>query len=130
MTAPDPDLPRAVRKGPPITLTCECGEKREVRYGESWQCEGCGRSFDTRRIPLEEYAAIHRARVRDRLLPAAVLLLVAGVALAFVLSGRWPAAVVVVPLSGFVWSTFVRPARRRRQYRAIAELPRWEINSD
>ena len=130
MRAADPDLPRAVRRGPPITLTCECGEKREVRYGESWQCEGCGRSFDTRRIPLEEYAAIHRARVRDRLLPAAVLLLVAGVALAFVLSGRWPAAVVIVPLSGFVWSTFVRPARRRRQYRAIAELPRWEINSD
>jgi Flp pilus assembly protein TadB len=130
MRAADPDLPRAVRRGPPITLTCECGEKREVRYGESWQCEGCGRSFDTRRIPLEEYAAIHRARVRDRLLPAAMLLLVAGVALAFVLSGRWPAAVVIVPLSGFVWSTFVRPARRRRQYRAIAELPRWEINSD
>ena len=130
MRAADPDLPRAVRRGPPITLTCECGEKREVRYGESWECEGCGRSFDTRRIPLEEYAAIHRARVRDRLLPAAVLLLVAGVALAFVLSGRWPAAVVIVPLSGFVWSTFVRPARRRRQYRAIAELPRWEINSD
>jgi Flp pilus assembly protein TadB len=130
MRAADPDLPRAVRKGPPITLTCECGEKREVRYGESWQCEGCGRSFDTRRIPLEQYAAIHRARVRDRLLPAAVMLLVAGVALAFVLSGRWPAAVVIVPLSGFVWSTFVRPARRRRQYRAIAERPRWEINSD
>jgi Flp pilus assembly protein TadB len=130
MRAADPDLPRAVRKGPPITLTCECGEKREVRYGESWQCEGCGRSFDTRRIPLEEYAAIRRSRVRDRLLPAAVLLLVAGVALAFVLSGRWPAAVVIVPLSGFVWSTFVRPARRRRQYRAIAERPRWEINSD
>jgi Flp pilus assembly protein TadB len=130
MRAADPDLPRAVRRGPPITLTCECGEKREVRYGEGWQCEGCGRSFDTRRIPLEEYAAIHRARVRDRLLPAGVLLLVAGVALAFVLSGRWPAAVVIVPLSGFVWSTFVRPARRRRQYRAIAELPRWEINSD
>jgi Flp pilus assembly protein TadB len=130
MRAADPDLPRAVRKGPPITLTCECGEKREVRYGESWQCEGCGRSFDTRRIPLEEYAAIRRSRVRDRLLPAAVLLLVAGVALAFVLSGRWPAAVVIVPLSGFVWSTFVRPVRRRRQYRAIAERPRWEINSD
>jgi Flp pilus assembly protein TadB len=130
MRAADRDLPRSVRKGPPITLTCECGEKREVRYGESWRCEGCGRSFDTSRIPLEEYAAIRRSRVRDRLLPAAVLLLVAGVALAFVLSGRWPAAVVIVPLSGFVWSTFVRPVRRRRQYRAIAERPRWEINSD
>ena len=51
--AVDPVLPRAARKGPPITLTCECGEKRELRYGESWRCESCGRSFDTRRIPLE-----------------------------------------------------------------------------
>ena len=50
--------------------------------------------------------------------------------LAFVLSGRWPAAIVVVPLCGFVWSTFIRPARRRRQYRAIAERPQWEISSD
>jgi Flp pilus assembly protein TadB len=130
LSAADPGLLRAARKGPPITLTCECGEKREVRYGDSWRCENCGRSFDTRRIPLEEYAAIRRARVRDRILPAAVLLAVAAIATAFVLSGRWPAAVVVVPLFGFVWSTFIRPARRRRQYRAIAERPRWEINSD
>ena len=128
--AADPSLPRAVRKGPPIALTCECGEKRELHYGESWQCESCGRSFDTRRIPLEEYAAIHRARVRDRILPAVALVGVAAVATAFVLSGRWPAAVVVVPLCGFVWSTFIRPARRRRQYREMAERPRWEISSD
>ena len=128
--AADPVLPRAARKGPPITLTCECGETRELRYGESWLCESCGRSFDTRRIPLEEYAAIRRARVRDRILPAAVLLAVAAIATAFVLSGRWPAAVVIVPLCGFVWSTFIRPARRRRQFREIAERPRWEINSD
>jgi Flp pilus assembly protein TadB len=128
--AADPSLPRGVRKGPPITLTCECGEKREVRYGDSWQCENCGRNFDTRRIPLEEYAAIHRNRVRDRIVPSIMVAVLAGVVVALVLSGRALAAIVVVPLVGFVWSTFVRPARRRRQYQAIAERPRWEINSD
>jgi len=130
VTTGDGKLPRAVRRGPPITLTCECGNKRELRYGETWSCDGCGRSFDTRRIPIEEYAAIHRMRVRDRVLPGVVILAVGGAAAAFVLAGRWYGAVVVVPLVGFVWSNFVRPARRRRQYRAIAELPRWEISSD
>ena len=44
-------------------------QRRELRYGERWQCEGCGRGYDTNKIPLEEYAAMHRNRVRDRILP-------------------------------------------------------------
>jgi len=128
--ADNKDLPWVVRRGPPISLTCECGEKRELHYGESWRCEGCGRNFDTRKIPLEEYAAIHRSRVRDRVLPTVILLCVAALATVFVLIGRWYAALLIVPMAGFGWSSFVRPARRRRQYQAIADLPRWEIKSD
>jgi hypothetical protein len=123
-------LPRSARRGPPITVTCECGEKRELRYGERWRCQGCGRSYDTNKIPLDEYASMRRARVHDRILPSAVFLAVAAIALAFVLSGRPFAAVVVVPLVGFVWGSFVRPARRRRQLKAIAERPRWKLNAD
>ena len=33
----DWEEPGAVLKGPPITVTCECGEKRELAYGERWQ---------------------------------------------------------------------------------------------
>ena len=128
--ADDRDLPRAVRRGPPITLTCECGSKRELRYGESWRCESCGRNFDTRKIPLEEYAAIHRGRVRDRVLPTVIFVCVAAAATVFILVGRWYAALLIVPMAGFGWSSFIRPRRRRRQYQAIAELPRWEISSD
>jgi hypothetical protein len=128
--AADPALPRAARKGPPISLTCECGEKRELRYGEQWTCASCGRRFDTRRIPLEEYAAIHRARVRGRVLPGAVLLGLASLATVLILAGRWYAALVIVPLVGWLWSSFVRPVRRRRQYREIAERPKWEISAD
>ena len=124
------DLPRAVRKGPPITVKCECGERRDLRYGECWRCDGCGRSYDTNRIPLEEYASLRRNRVRDRILPSIVFVTTGAVALVFVLIGRPLAIVVVLPLAGFLWSSFVRPARRRRQYQAIADRPRWKIESD
>jgi hypothetical protein len=123
-------LPTAVRKGPPITVTCECGEKRDLRYGERWHCEQCGRSYDTNRIPVEEYASFRRDRVRDRILPTAVFAALAGAVLVLVLIGRPVAAILIVPIVGFVWGTFVRPARRRRQYRAIADRPRWKIKAD
>jgi Flp pilus assembly protein TadB len=130
LTAAHADLPRAVRKGPPITVKCECGERRDLRYGERWRCDGCGRSYDTNRIPLEEYASLRRNRVRDRILPSIVCAAAAAVALVFVLIGRPLAVVVVLPLTGFLWSSFVRPARRRRQYQAIADRPRWKIECD
>jgi hypothetical protein len=130
LTVEHADLPRAVRKGPPITVKCECGERRDLRYGERWRCDGCGRSYDTNRIPVEEYASLRRNRVRDRILPSIVFAAAAAAALVFVLIGRPLAVVVVVPLAGFLWSSFVRPARRRRQYQAIADRPRWKIESD
>ena len=126
----DSQLPRSVRRGPPITVTCECGEKRELRYGERWRCEGCGRNYDTNRIPVDEYAALRRARVRDRIVPSLVFAGLLAIVIVFVAIGRPLAAIVIVPLVGFVWGSFVRPRRRRRQYRTIAERPRWQIRAD
>ena len=79
MASEQAELPRSVRKGPLITVKCECGERRELHYGEQWKCESCGRRFDTRKIPIEEYAAIRRTQIRYRLFPllAGILLLVA-----------------------------------------------------
>ena len=122
--------PRKLRRGPPITVSCECGEKRELRYGERWRCEGCGRSYNTTQIPPEEYDAFRRNRVHDRILPTAVFVALAILVLVFVLIGRPLAAIVFVPLVGFGWSSFVRPARRRRQYKAIADRPRWNIKAE
>jgi hypothetical protein len=130
LTAAPADLPRDVRKGPPITVKCECGERRELRYGERWRCEGCGRNYDTNRIPVDEYAALRRNRVHDRILPSVIFASLVGVVLALVFVGRPFAAVLVVALVGFFWGTFVRPARRRRQYKAIADRPRWQIRAD
>jgi hypothetical protein len=123
-------LPRSVRRGPPIAVTCECGEKRELRYGERWRCDRCGRSYDTNRIPVEEYTSMRRARIRDRILPSVIFALLAVVVLLFILIGRPLAAIIVVPLVGFFWGSFVRPKRRRRQLTAIAERPRWTIKAD
>ena len=52
------DLPRSIRRGPLITLSCECGARRELHYGEQWHCENCGRTWNTNRIPLEQYEQI------------------------------------------------------------------------
>lgn len=122
--------PRNVRRGPPITVTCECGERRELRYGQRWRCETCGRSYDTNRIPVEEYASLRRNKVRDRIVPSLIFAGVAGVVLFFVLIGRPIASILIVALVGYAWSTFIRPARRRRQYREIADRPRWKIRGD
>jgi Flp pilus assembly protein TadB len=130
LTAENAELPRAVRKGPPITVSCECGERRELRYGQRWRCEGCGRGYDTNRIPVDEYASLRRNRVRDRILPSIVFAVAVAVAVVFIEIGRPLAVIVVFPLVGFVWSSFVRPRRRRRQYQAIADRPRWQIRAD
>jgi hypothetical protein len=130
MSGDDAALPRSLRRGPPITVKCECGEHRELRYGQRWQCEGCGRTYDTNRIPAEEYASFRRNRVHDRLLPSVVVLGLAVAVLAFVLVGRPLSAILVFGAVGFVWGTFVRPARRRRQYKAIADRPKWNIKAE
>jgi len=119
-----------VRRGPPITLTCECGERRELRYGELWRCEQCGRAWDTNRIPVEDYTAIRRGQLRHMIPPIAVSLVVVAAVILLVLSGRGLAAIVIVPMVGYVWAQFIRPARRRRRYRELSELPRWEIKAE
>jgi len=122
--------PLAVRFGPPITVTCECGNKRDLRYGDRWDCEGCGRAYDTCRIPREQYAQIRYGQARHAIAPAATALIVLAAAAWLLASGRVVPAIVIVPFAGFFWSQFVRPARRRRRYQQLAELPRWELEAD
>jgi hypothetical protein len=124
------ELPTSVHRGPPITVTCECGERRSMKYGQRWTCENCGRSYDTNKIPPEEYAWFRQQRVHDRILPSIVFAVVIIISLGFIIAGRALALVLILPMIGFIWSTFVRPKRRRRQYRAIADRPRWQIKAD
>lgn len=72
---------------PPISLTCDCGTRGSAVYGERWTCPTCGKSYDTSRIPADDYEALARGVRRYKwialgppvavaalLLPAAVLL--------------------------------------------------------
>lgn len=119
--------PGSVLRGPPITLTCECGEKRNLRYGEQWQCERCAKRWDTRQIPAEQYDAIRRLQWRFRLMPIALGLVVAALAIFFTLTGNIFNVFVLLPLAMMIWFVFLRPTHQRRYRQAVSDLPRWEL---
>ena len=116
-------------RGPKITLTCECGERRDLSYGERWSCEKCGRRWDTHRIPAEDYAAVRRVRRRFVLIPVAMLLVIVATVVLFVVYGRIY-AVILLPFALSLWSMYGRPIHRRRLRRALDRLPRWNITPD
>jgi hypothetical protein len=131
MAASEAKLPRSVRKGPLITVTCECGQRRELHYGERWQCEACGRRFDTGKIPLEEYAAIRRTQLRYRMFPLVSCLILLVGTIVFFATGRVYGALIAVPLLLAAWGIFGRPIYRSRYRQALSKnLPTWEIKSD
>ena len=124
-------LPRSVRKGPPITVTCECGERRDLHYGELWQCEACGRRFNTNKIPVEEYAAIRRTQIRYRLFPLIAGLILLAAMIVFWVAGR---AFTVLVFGAFLlasWGMLGRPFFRSRYRKKLRQnLPTWNIKAD
>ena len=92
------EQPGAVFGGPPITVTCKCGEKRELKYGEEWTCESCGRRWDTNQIPAEQYRAIRNTQLRFRVLPVAYGLAVLALAMFFTLTGNIFSVFILLPL--------------------------------
>ncbi len=128
--ADDRALGLAVRRGPPITLTCECGERRYLHYGERWKCEKCGRAWSTSRIPIEQYAEIRRTQLRFRRVPIAISFLALVCVVAFIIAGRAFGGLIVVALGATTWSMFFRPLYKRRYREALAKLPSWEIEPD
>ncbi|MGB9184052.1 MAG: hypothetical protein WCB67_08290 [Solirubrobacteraceae bacterium] len=128
--APSPQVSRAIRHGPPITLTCECGEKRYLRYGQRWTCEQCARTWDTSRIPIEQYLAVRQTQLRFRRVPMIISLLALICVIAFIIAGRAFGGLIVVALGATTWSMFFRPMYRRRYRGALAELPSWQIKPE
>ena len=131
MASGQAELPRSVRKGPPITVTCECGQKRDLQYGEQWQCQGCGRSYDTRKIPVEEYAAVRRTQLRYRLIPLIAGLILLAAMIVFFIAGSAFTALVLVAFVGASWVMFVRPFFRTRYRKSLGKnLPTWNLKAD
>jgi len=114
---------------PPITISCECGEKRDVAYGERWQCEKCGRSWNTTQIPVEEYELLLR-RVRRHKLEA--LGLAGGAAAVLVPLIIFVSATFIglVPLAMMGWLLVFLPRWRRRYRRTARTAPRWQLHPD
>jgi hypothetical protein len=126
----DSALPRSVRHGPRITLTCKCGEVNYLQYGEEWTCPQCARHWNTRRIPLEQYAAIRRTQLKFRRIPIAVSTLALICVVAFLIAGKPFAGLILVAFAATAWSMFARPFHKRRYREALAKLPKWEIEPD
>jgi hypothetical protein len=123
-------LPRSVRRGPPITLTCDCGERRYLRYGERWTCPKCGRTWNTKRIPVEQYAAIRATQLRYRRVPLAISVVSLLCVIAFILVGQAVGGLIIVGLLATTWSMFFRPIHRRKYRKALADLPQWKIKPE
>jgi hypothetical protein len=124
------EKPGSVVKGPAITVTCECGERTDLFYGERWTCPACGRSYDSNRIPEEEYARIRSLQRRFRALPIAVGAAVALLAIVFTLTGNVAGVFFLMPVALIAWFVFIRPTHRKRYRAAIANLPRWDLRAD
>jgi hypothetical protein len=123
-------MPGTVWRGPPITITCECGEVHKLHYGDAWTCDGCGRRWNTRQIPSEEYERLRRLQLRFRLLPILLGLLVLAAAIFFTLTGNIFSLFFLLPGALTMWFVIVRPAHRRRYRAAIGELPRWDLRPE
>jgi Flp pilus assembly protein TadB len=116
-------------RGPPITVTCKCGEVRHVPYGETWQCERCKRRWNTSQIPADVYEGIMREMRNYRL---AVVAIAVGFTLLFVALTLFVAQslILLLPVVLAFWFIWFMPWWRRRLRRRTRALPRWELHPE
>jgi hypothetical protein len=116
-------------KGPPITVSCHCGEARHVPYGETWTCETCGRRWNTAQIPEQEYWGIMREMRNYRLVVIGVALvgtLVFGALALFVAQSL----LLLLPLLLMLWFIWFMPWWRRRIRARARSLPQWQLTPE
>jgi hypothetical protein len=115
-------------KGPPITVTCDCGGVAHVPYAESWTCPSCGRVWDTSQIPAEEYDGVmrdmRRYRIQAMILGSAIGL---GVVLLAVFTHRPVFPLALIAMAGW-WLVYMPQWRRKVRGRA-RDLPTWKLRS-
>ncbi len=110
-------------------ITCECGEKRSLGYGERWTCEKCGQAWNTAQIPEDEYRGFVRDVRRPKLVAVAVALGLAGVvALVAVLVNLGLLLTLPILLGGV--AILAGPVWKKAVRRRIADRPRWELHPE
>ena len=124
------EAPGTVLRGPLITIDCECGEKTGLHYGDRWSCPNCSRSYDTSKIPRDQYEKIRKIQFRYRLLPIALGAVSISLAIFFTLTGNVFAVFVLLPSALVVWFMLLRPPHRRGFDKAISDLPTWDLRAE
>ena len=100
-------------QAPGITVTCECGAARLLPYGQRWECEQCGRRWNTAQIPEEEYRHLERAvrRYQIEAIAFAAVLIAVFAPLIVLVDVRLGVTGLIV---FFAWAFLLRPRRRRK----------------
>ncbi|HUA44480.1 MAG TPA: hypothetical protein VMA77_04590 [Solirubrobacteraceae bacterium] len=124
------DLPRSIRRGPPITIKCECGEGRDLHYGELWTCERCGRRWSTLHIPAAEYEQLRRTELRYRWIPVAVAAVVIAFLIVLIAAGRAFGAFMLAALAAMAWTVYGRPQWNRRYLQTSQNPSSWTIGPE
>jgi len=115
---------------PPITIACDCGAKGSVAYGERWQCENCGRTWDTTQIPAEEYATLLKSIRWYKVLIVGPPLVAAAVLVPLALAVGLQFAVLLFVFA-VGWRVFAVPQFRARATRRVVEgNPKWELRPE
>jgi len=118
----------AAVKGPPITVTCDCGVIQRIPYGEACTCPSCGRRWDTAQIPVEEYEGVmrdmRRYRVQAMVLGSSIGL---GVVALAVLTDRPLFPLALIAMAG--WWLVYMPQWRRKVRARVRNLPTWKLRS-
>jgi hypothetical protein len=112
----------------PITITCDCGKRVELPYGDRYTC-GCGRRWNTAQIPAEEYWGVMREvrRYRNLVVGVAVAVCIAVLPLAMLVSQAF--FFLLLLLLG-AWAFYARPFLRRRVRAKLAERPTWKLRPE
>jgi hypothetical protein len=112
----------------PITINCECTRTIEADLGDRVTCE-CGREYDTSKVPRQSAMAAHSAQLQFRLIMWVGMVLIAGAAIGGYLFHGIGGALLAVPAVAAFWFGVVRPRVRRRQQKALAEMPSWSVEA-
>jgi hypothetical protein len=118
-----------VVKGPPITVKCDCGVKRLVAYGQTWECDQCHRRWNTNQIPSEQYQGImtEMRRFRMNAIRSMVIIGAIFVYLALAISKSF---FFLIPIITAGWYLFYMPRWRQRVRRHAREVPKWELHPE
>lgn len=117
-------------RGPPITLTCDCGAASQVAYGERWTCSSCGTTWNTSQIPREDYDRLTRSVRRYRLLVLGppVALAAVLIPLSVALGVQYAFLLFLLVLA---WGLLVMPQlRSRATARVLRERATWNLHPE